>query len=116
MITARDLITCLGVPLSEESKCPECEAKLGAPIGGKQKCISCGHTVEGMKKGRAKKEAADVSKIIKDLIDTDFGKDNDAQAKAVQLFRGLAFSDDPKSNAFMKKVSDAIGSFNPDDF
>jgi len=49
----------------------------------------------------------DVSKIIKDLGDTDWGADNDAQLKAVQLLKGLSLSDDPKSNEFMKALSSA---------
>jgi hypothetical protein len=49
----------------------------------------------------------DVNKLIKDLGDTDWGKDNDAQMKAVQLLKGLALSEDPKSNEFMKALSDA---------
>lgn len=52
-------------------------------------------------------EEVNVRKIIKDLGDTDWGKDNDAQAKAVQLLKGIAFSDDPMSNEFMKDLSDA---------
>ena len=50
------------------------------------------------------KEALDVEKVIKELKDTDFGKDNESQGKMVQLLRGLAFSDDPKANDFMKKL------------
>ena len=49
----------------------------------------------------------DVTKIISDLGKTNWGSDNDAQGKAVQLLRGLAFSDDTKSNEFMKALSDA---------
>jgi len=48
-----------------------------------------------------------VQKIIKDLGDIDWGKDNAAQMKAVQLLKGLALSDDPKSNEFMKALSSA---------
>jgi len=50
---------------------------------------------------------ADIKKIIKDLGNTDWGKDNDAQMKAVQLLKGLATSEDPASNMFMKSLSDA---------
>jgi len=63
-----------------------------------------------------KDEQVDIQKVIKALIDTDFGEDDDAQAKAVQLFKGLAFSDDPKSTEFMKAVSDAVGKLDPEDF
>ena len=47
--------------------------------------------------------------IIKELIDTDFGTDNDKQGKMVQMMKGLAFSDDEIATKFMKKVSDIIG-------
>jgi hypothetical protein len=52
-------------------------------------------------------EEVSASKVIKDLGDTDWGKDNDAQMKAVQLLKGLALSEDPMSNEFMKALSDA---------
>lgn len=51
-----------------------------------------------------KDEAVDAGKIIKELIATGFSKDNASQMKAVQLLKGLATSDDPKSNDFMKKL------------
>jgi len=44
-----------------------------------------------------------VSKIIKDLADA-YGDSNASQGKMVQLIRGLAFSDDPKANEFMKAL------------
>jgi len=47
------------------------------------------------------------AEIIKVLGDTDWGADNKAQMKAVQLLKGLALSDEPASNAFMKKLSNA---------
>jgi len=52
-------------------------------------------------------EKPDVKKLIGDLGKTNWGSDNDAQMKAVQLLKGLALSDDPKSNEFMKALSDA---------
>lgn len=45
--------------------------------------------------------------IIKELGETDWGKDNNAQGKAVQLMKGLAFSDEPLSNEFMQALSKA---------
>ena len=52
-------------------------------------------------------EKPDIKKLIGDLGKTNWGSDNDAQMKAVQLLKGLALSDDPKSNEFMKALSDA---------
>ena len=49
----------------------------------------------------------DVKKIIKDLGDTNWSVDNEAQMKAVQLLKGLALSDDKLSNKFMVKVDKA---------
>lgn len=54
--------------------------------------------------------------IIKELIDTDFSGSNDEQGKAVQLMRGLAFSDDPVSNKFMKALDKFTSSLDPKDF
>ncbi len=50
----------------------------------------------------------DIKKIIKDLGDTTFGGSNKEQGKMVSLMKGLAFSDDPLSNKFMKKVDKAL--------
>ena len=48
-----------------------------------------------------------VAKVIADLGKTDWGADNEAQMKSVQLLKGLALSDDPAANKFMKALSDA---------
>ena len=42
-------------------------------------------------------------KVIKDLANA-YGDSNEDQGKMVQLLRGLAFSDDPKANEFMKAL------------
>lgn len=49
-------------------------------------------------------EKVDVMEIIKELIETSFGGSNEDQMKAVQLLKGLATSDDPMSNKFMKAL------------
>lgn len=49
-------------------------------------------------------EAIDVEKVIKDLVEIKPSDDNDDQGKFVQLLKGLAFSEDPKSDEFMKKL------------
>ena len=51
-------------------------------------------------------EKTDTIKVIKDLA-TAYGDSNEDQGKMVQLLRGLAFSDDPKANEFMKKLDKA---------
>lgn len=45
-----------------------------------------------------------IKKIIKDLGDTNWSKDNEAQMKAIQLLKGLAVSDDDLANKFMEKM------------
>ena len=49
---------------------------------------------------------ANISKIIDDLKQS-FGGSNDEQMKAVQLLKGLATSDDPEANKFMKALDTA---------
>jgi len=49
-------------------------------------------------------EAVDAKKIIKDLADTDFSGSNAEQGKMAALVKGLAFSDEPESNKFMKAL------------
>lgn len=49
----------------------------------------------------------DVKKVIKDLMDTNWSKDNESQGKAAQLIRGLAFSDEDLANFFMKELDKA---------
>ena len=65
---------------------------------------------------KAKKEAVDVGKIIKDLINTGWSGSNEEQMKAVQLLKGLAVSEDPKSNEFMKALDDFTSNLDPADF
>ena len=63
-----------------------------------------------------KDNGADVSKVIQSLIDTEASDDNEDQGKIVQLLRGLAFSDDPKSDQFMKKLTAMISDKNFGEF
>ena len=56
----------------------------------------------------------DVGVIIKELIDTSWAGDNESQMKAVQLLKGVALSDDPKANEFMKKLDKMTSSMKSD--
>jgi len=58
----------------------------------------------------------DAKTIIKALVDTKFSGSNEEQGKAVQLMRGLAFSDDPVSNRFMKMIDDFTSKLDPSEF
>ena len=58
----------------------------------------------------------DAQKMIKALIDTNFSGSNEEQGKAAALFKGLAFSDDPASNKFMKKLDELTSAMKPEDF
>jgi hypothetical protein len=51
-------------------------------------------------------EEVNIDKIIQDLGKS-FDGSNEEQMKGVQLLKGLALSDDPKANAFMKKLDQA---------
>jgi hypothetical protein len=51
-----------------------------------------------------KEAKVDEKAIIKELIETGWSGDNESQMKAVQLLKGLATSDSPEANAFMKKL------------
>ena len=44
------------------------------------------------------------SEVISTLIDTSWSGSNEEQMKAVQLLKGIALSDSPEANAFMKKL------------
>lgn len=57
-----------------------------------------------MRRINIKEAKVDIKKIIKDLGDTNFSGSNKEQGKMVALMNGLAFSDDPKANEFMKKL------------
>lgn len=52
-------------------------------------------------------EAVDIKKIIDELISTSWSGDNESQMKAVQLLKGVALSDDPAANTFMKALDKA---------
>ncbi len=83
---------------------------------------------EGDDKGKKKKdgeeeeeeegasEAVDIQSVIKALIDTSFGGSNEEQMKAVQLLKGLATSDDPMSNKFMKALDKFTSALDVKDF
>lgn len=49
------------------------------------------------------KEDPKAKKIIKDLAKS-YGSSNEEQGKLVNLMKGLAFSDDPEANKFMKAL------------
>lgn len=48
-------------------------------------------------------EKVDAKKVIKDLAKS-YGDSNEDQGKMVALMKGLAFSDDPAANKFMKAL------------
>jgi len=52
--------------------------------------------------------------IIKELMATGFGGDNENQMKAVQLLKGIATSDEEESNAFMAKLDKALKGMSED--
>lgn len=68
------------------------------------------------KTGKEKPEAVDVKSIIKEVIDTNWSKDNESQMKVLQLMKGIATSEDPMSNKFMKKIDDFTSGLKIEDF
>lgn len=63
-----------------------------------------------LEKYKNEEKESKVAGIIKELQSVNFGGSNEEQMKGVQLLKGLAASDDPAANAFMKKLSGLIGS------
>lgn len=61
-------------------------------------------------------EKVDAGEVIKELISSSFGGSNENQMKAVQLLKGLALSEDPRSNKFMKALDEWTSGLNADDF
>ena len=57
-------------------------------------------------------EAVDVGAVIKSLIDAKPSDDNAEQGKISQIVKGLAFSSDPKSTVFMKRLTSLINDKN----
>lgn len=67
-------------------------------------------------KNESMNEKVDVGKVISDLIDRGWSGDNKSQMGAVEILRGLATSDDPRSNKFMKALDDFTSSLKKDDY
>lgn len=70
----------------------------------------------GESRKRVKEADVDVEKVIKDLIDTNWSKDKDSAGKAVQLIRGLVYSDDPMSTKFIKDLDKKTNEMNIEDY
>ena len=72
-----------------------------------------GNEKEATKISEAKKKneaEGGIDGVIQALVDAKPSDDNADQGKFVSLMKGLAFSDDPKATAFMKKLMGAIDS------
>lgn len=69
-----------------------------------------------MKLGQTKVVAEDTSKVIKDLIDTEWSASKEETGRAVSLMKGLAFSDDPKAKKFMAEVDKFTSGLDPAQF
>ena len=55
-------------------------------------------------------------KAIKDLIDLDWGKDEDAQNTAIALFKALVYADTTSADKFIQDVSDFTSKMNIEDY
>jgi len=58
----------------------------------------------------------DVPKLIKAFIDTNWSKSSADTGKAVNLLKGLAFSDDPKAKKFIKDLDKLSNSMKVDSY
>ena len=61
-------------------------------------------------------EEVNIAEVIAELIDTSWAGSNEEQMKAVQLLKGIALSDDPMSNKFMKALDKFTSGMNKDDY
>ena len=59
---------------------------------------------------------ANVSKIIKDIIGTDWSGSVEEKMKAVSLLKGLATSEDKMAVKFMKDLDGLTTKMKPDDY
>jgi len=66
--------------------------------------------VKDKKADKKDDKKSSVGDTINSVIKTNWSGSNDEQMKAVQMLKFLATSDDPKSNAFMKKLDTATSS------
>lgn len=62
------------------------------------------------------KEQEETEEIVKDLIDTKWSKDDDSAGKAVNLLKGLAFSDDEKAKQFIKDLDELTSTLDAEDY
>jgi len=61
-------------------------------------------------------EKVDIKKIIKDLIDNEWTKNDEDALKNVQLLKGLATSDSKAAKKFIKAISDFTSKLDPEEF
>ena len=68
------------------------------------------------KKFREEGEEDKSIKAIKDLIDLDWEKDEDAQHTALALIKGLVLADTTSADKFLKDLSDYTSKMDIEDF
>jgi len=56
------------------------------------------------------------AKAIADLIDLNWGKDEDAQNVTLNLFKGLIYANTPNADKFIQDVSDFTSKMNKEDY
>jgi hypothetical protein len=61
-------------------------------------------------KFKEESDDAKVQGIIDTVVNTKWSGSNEEQGKALELMKGLAFSDNPKANEFLKKIDDFTSS------
>lgn len=65
---------------------------------------------------RTRMTEASVTEIIKDFIETNWSNSQESAGKAVNLLKGLAFSDDEKAKKFIKDLDELSNTMNVSDY
>jgi len=88
--------------------------QLGAiPLGRKRKMSKAKEVLKRLGEEEGKN---DVKSLVRALIDTKDSSENADQGKFVQLLKGMSFSEDSKSDEFMKKLMKMVNDENFGEF
>lgn len=69
-----------------------------------------------MRRIRYTEQDQDITEVIKEFIDTNWSKDQESAGKAVNLLKGLAFSDDPMAEKFIKDLDELSNTMDAEDY
>lgn len=69
-----------------------------------------------MRRIRYTEQDQDITEVIKEFIDTNWSKDQESAGKAINLLKGLAFSDDPMAEKFIKDLDELSNTMDAEDY